>query len=89
MKITYTCELQDEHIVVQGEKRKDTLSISFQRTVRVSDSQTGEVSQLPPGFGKFPLFNISDYAEKLPVEMVARGGAFLPIYRESSLSGQH
>lgn len=80
MQIKYDCILKDDKVRVQGPRASDWVDISFQRTIRVPDSN--KVSQLPPGLGRFPLFLTSDHADKLPVEMVAKGGAFLPIYRK-------
>ncbi|TGO50746.1 hypothetical protein BCON_0177g00230 [Botryotinia convoluta] len=48
------------------------MEISFQRTIRVPDD--GKNYQLPPDLGKFPIFSIDDYAEKLPVDIVTKGG---------------
>lgn len=56
------------------------LDISFRRTVRVPDNQ--QLSQLPPNIGKFPLFQVKDYADKMPREMVDKGGLFIPMYRK-------
>jgi hypothetical protein len=56
------------------------LSISFQRTIRVSDN--GSTNDLPPNLGSFPLFKASDYNETLPSQMAAKGGYFLPIHRK-------
>lgn len=53
------------------------LEISFMRTLRVSDNE--ETSELPPGFGRFPLHHVKDYAENFSSEE----GFFLPMYRES------
>ena len=63
---------------------RQTLDISFQRTIRVPDGK-GD-SELPPGMGTFPLYSVTDYAEKMPKEMAAKGGLFLPMYRMSSPS---
>lgn len=60
----------------------DDIVISFQRTIRVSDSK--EISQLPPGLGAFNIYKVADYASKLPETMAAKGGIFLPMYRKCS-----
>jgi len=57
----------------------DDLEVSFHRTVRVPDGPKS--SALPPSLGKFPLYQVKDYVEKLPEEMAAKGGLFLPMYR--------
>ena len=63
---------------------QETLDISFQRTIRVPDGK-GD-SELPPGMGTFPLYSVTDYAEKMPKEMAVKGGLFLPMYRMLSPS---
>lgn len=59
------------------------LDISFRRTVRVPDNQ--QLSQLPPNIGKFPLFQVKDYADKMPPEMVDKGGLFIPMYQREAM----
>ena len=60
------------------------LQISFNRTVRVpAQKADGQPSSLPPGLGQFPLYNVAEFPN-LPHRMVAKGGAFMPMYRTSS-----
>lgn len=80
MQIKYDCILQKNKIRVQGPGILDLVDISFRRTIRVPDTE--KVSQLPPDMGAFPLYKTSDYADKLPADMVAKGGAFLSMYRK-------
>ena len=61
----------------------DQLEISLRRTVRVPDN--GKTYSLPPDCGTFPLYNVLDYENKLPADLVAKGGAFFPVYRMSLL----
>jgi hypothetical protein len=61
----------------------DQLEISLRRTVRVPDN--GKTYSLPPDCGTFPLYNVLDYEKQLPADLVAKGGAFFPIYRMSLL----
>jgi hypothetical protein len=61
----------------------DDAEISFHRTVRVPDGETA--SALPPSLGTFPLYNVKDFLGKLPYEMGAKGGLFMPMYRQSFL----
>lgn len=56
------------------------LAISFQRTVRVPDDQ--RENKLPPGLGTFPLYPVSKFRQTMPASMAAKGGLFLPVYRE-------
>lgn len=69
-----------DRVLVTSHVDKAKLAISFKQTIRVADNS--EVEALPPGFGNFPLFNVNDYRSKLPPEMLAKGGIFLPIYRK-------
>ena len=59
---------------------EQTLFVSFQRTVRVSDNDTE--NELPPSLGKFPVFDTEDYKQTLPKEVRDKGGYFIPMYRE-------
>jgi hypothetical protein len=58
----------------------DDIKIEFKRTIRVPDNK--QVSELPPGLGNFALYKVADHARKLPETMAAKGGIFLPMYRE-------
>ena len=57
-----------------------SLSVSFQRTVRVSDN--GATNELPPSLGAFSLYATAAFAQSLPQQMVAKGGYFFPMYRK-------
>ncbi|TGO10002.1 hypothetical protein BTUL_0147g00060 [Botrytis tulipae] len=59
------------------------MEISFHRTVRIPDD--GNNYELPPNLGKFPIFSIDDHAEKLPVDIVRKGGVFVPIRQREAL----
>lgn len=80
---TLTIRLKDDNIVLTRpvDKLQQALKISFQRTVRVADN--GKTSNLPAGFGKFPLKEIENYAHNLPNHMVRKGGFFFPMYSKS------
>ena len=60
---------------------RETVEISFQRTIRVPDGD-GD-SELPPSMGTFPMYSASEYEDKLPKPMASKGGVFLPMYRKS------
>ena len=68
--------------VLDDKIRIDDLHITFKRTIRVPDNH--ESSELPPDMGKFPLYQVDGYAERLPISMAQKGGVFLPMYRKSS-----
>ena len=78
----FTRKAKDTVHITHG--KRQNLDISFQRTIRVPDGK-GD-SELPPGLGTFPLYLVTDYAEKMPKEMAAKGGLFLPMYRMFSPS---
>ncbi|OCK93017.1 uncharacterized protein K441DRAFT_495920, partial [Cenococcum geophilum 1.58] len=61
----------------------DDLQISFQRTVRVPDNK--DTSALPPSLGEFPLYEVKNYVNKLPENMSAKGGLFMPLYRKEAM----
>lgn len=57
--------------------------IDFQRTLRLPDD--GKKYPLPPGLGRFPLFHVEDFAERLPPSWLPRGGIMLPMYQAEAL----
>ena len=66
--------------VVVGTGGPDDMTISFMRTIRMPENEKDY--PLPPGLGKFPLFDIQSFRSRLPSEIVSQGGLFLPMYRE-------
>ncbi|KAG8355558.1 hypothetical protein FVEN_g6453 [Fusarium venenatum] len=61
----------------------DDLTISFKRTIRVSDNKS--TNDLPPDMGEFPLSKMDDYAETIPLSMAEKGGVFIPMYQREAL----
>ncbi|KAJ8594269.1 hypothetical protein M405DRAFT_838674, partial [Rhizopogon salebrosus TDB-379] len=61
----------------------DSLTISFQRTIRVPETQ--EPNNLPPGLGSFPLYNVAEFAHVLPQDMVEKGGLFFAMYQREAM----
>ncbi|HJN77108.1 MAG TPA: hypothetical protein QGF58_24505 [Myxococcota bacterium] len=59
------------------------LSITFQRTLRISDDD--KTWPLPPGFGAFPLRRVDDYADTVPQSWREQGGVFLPMYQREAM----
>jgi hypothetical protein len=59
----------------------DDLEISFHRTVRMPDNH--KTSKLPPGLGRFPLYNADEYTRTLPREMAKKGGVLIPMHSKS------
>lgn len=61
----------------------DGLSITFHRTVRMPDDD--RLHSLPPSVGGFPLYNVADYAGRLPEKITDKGGVFLPMWQREAL----
>ncbi|KAJ3068645.1 hypothetical protein HK102_007120 [Quaeritorhiza haematococci] len=60
------------------------LSISFHRTLRVPED--GETYPLPACLGHFPLFDVSQYRQKINDDRIAkRGGVFFPVYQREAM----
>ena len=60
-----------------------TLSVDFQRTLRIPDD--GRDYPLPPGLGSFPIRHVDDYAAQLPELWKKHGGVMLPMYQSEAL----
>lgn len=58
-------------------------SISFQRTLRVPESEGPNA--LPAGLGDFPLELVDDHREELPGSWVRRGGVMAPMHDREAL----
>ena len=58
-------------------------SISFIRTLRIPDDNRSH--PLPPGFSRFPLHHVDDYAARVPADWQPHGGVFLPMYQAEAL----
>jgi hypothetical protein len=57
-------------------------AVTFHRTLRIPDD--GRAYPLPPGFGTFPVFGVSEFREHLP-ETWQEGTAFIPMHRWEAL----
>ena len=62
---------------------KATLSLDFQRTLRIPDD--GRDYPLPPGLGSFPIRHVDDHAARLPELWKKHGGIMLPMYQSEAL----
>lgn len=58
-------------------------AVDFQRTLRIPED--GGTYPLPPGLGRFPVFRVEDYAERVPESWRERGGVFIPMYQREAL----
>ncbi len=61
----------------------DDLDVAFCRTLRIPDD--GSVYDLPASLGDFPVFRVSDYADKVPEHWKKTGGVFIPMYQSEAL----
>ena len=61
----------------------DNLEISFQRTLRMPDDN--RLHQLPASLGQFSLFNVEEYAERLPPNIVEKAGLFFPMWQREAM----
>ncbi|KAK2846370.1 hypothetical protein FQN49_005792 [Arthroderma sp. PD_2] len=59
------------------------LRMEFQRTTRMPDDQ--KLHHLPASLGSFRLYNVSDYSDRLPEDIVKAGGVFLPMWQREAL----
>ncbi|OOQ82021.1 hypothetical protein PEBR_40658 [Penicillium brasilianum] len=61
----------------------DALQLVFHRTVRMPDDD--RLHSLPASVGTFPLYNTEDYADRLPENILEKGGLFLPMWQREAL----
>ncbi|EFR05201.1 integral membrane protein [Nannizzia gypsea CBS 118893] len=61
----------------------EALSVKFHRTLRMPDDD--KLHHLPASLGPFPLYSVSEYAERLPAKIVNKGGVFLPMFQREAM----
>ncbi|MGE3541163.1 MAG: hypothetical protein AB7N91_27480 [Candidatus Tectimicrobiota bacterium] len=61
----------------------ERFAVSFQRTLRIPDD--GRTYPLPPGLGRFPLYRVADFADRVPPAWHEPGGVFIPMYQREAL----
>lgn len=78
-------ELRKEQLVFTFPEvhREATVSIEFQRTLRIPDDDHDY--PLPPGLGRFPLRHVDDFAPNVPPRWLEHGGVMLPMYQSEAL----
>lgn len=59
------------------------MSIILHRTIRVPDNYS--TNSLPPSHGGFPLYRVRDYRDRMPHDIVQKGGLFFPMYRREAM----
>lgn len=82
---TIMVTLENDHLVLRAMQvdPEVRLSVSFQRTLRVPDD--GREYPLPAGFGRFPMRHVEDYGDRLPPQILRRGGVILPMHQAEAL----
>ena len=80
---TWKADLTKDGIRVQHPKGWHKLDITFKQTIRVPDNT--HVSQLPPALGDFPLIKTHDVAQRLPLDIVSKGGLLMPMYQKEAM----
>lgn len=79
-------ELRDNALVTHadlGDDRSRTLTIDFQRTLRIPDD--GGTYPLPAGLGRFPLRHVDDFADAVPPRWLEHGGVMMPMHQSEAL----
>ena len=69
----------DNQVIRVGER----FALGFHRTLRIPDD--GKIYPLPPGLGRFPLFDVMSYQDRVPKQWLQEGGAFIPMYQREAL----
>jgi hypothetical protein len=61
----------------------DRFALGLHRTLRIPDD--GQMYPLPPGLGRFPLFKVLTYRDRVPPQWLEEAGAFIPMYQREAL----
>jgi hypothetical protein len=69
----------DDHVIRIG----DRFALALHRTLRIPDD--GRTYPLPPGLGRFPLFNVLTYRDRVPPQWLEEAQAFIPMYQREAL----
>jgi hypothetical protein len=78
-------ELQQNELTIRAPDvhERAQCGIHFQRTLRIPDDN--REYPLPAGLGRFPVFHVDDFAEKVPKSWLEHGGVFLPMYQSEAM----
>jgi hypothetical protein len=69
----------DDHVIRIG----DRFALGLHRTLRIPDD--GRTYPLPPGLGRFPLFKVLTFRDRVPAQWLEVAGAFTPMYQREAL----
>ena len=61
----------------------ERFALALHRTLRIPDD--GRIYPLPPGLGRFPLFDASDYRDRVPSPWLEDADVFIPMYQREAL----
>ncbi len=75
--------MQDVVIDKQMIRFGDRMGVSFHRTLRVPEDTKSY--PLPAGLGRFPIYKVSEFADRLPSQWRASNAAFIPMYQCEAL----
>ena len=83
--VNKTIELTDNQLVFRFPDVHENaeVSIEFQQTLRIPDDNREH--PLPPGLGRFPLYRVDDYLDKVPEIWNNHGGVFLPMFQAEAM----
>jgi hypothetical protein len=78
-------QLEDDELLFQfpDVHPKATMSIHFQRTLRIPDD--GRKYPLPPGLSRFVLRHVDDFADSVPPSWITHGGVMFPMYQAEAM----
>lgn len=63
--------------------KHETIQITFQRTLFLPTNGSSRSYDVPAKMGTFPLYSVEQHAKDLPPLLGARGGVWIPMFRES------
>jgi hypothetical protein len=69
----------DQHMIRFGER----MGISFHRTLRIPEG--AQTYPLPPGLGVFPIYQVAEFADRLPHHWRNSGEGFISMYQREAL----
>jgi hypothetical protein len=61
----------------------DRMGVSFHRTLRIPEDMKSY--PLPAGLGRFPLYKVSEFTDRLPSQWQAPNAGFMPMYQCEAL----
>jgi hypothetical protein len=75
--------MQDVVICNQMMQFGGRMGVSFHRTLRIPEDMKSY--PLPAGLGRFPIFKVSEFTDRLPSQWLAPNAGFIPMYQCEAL----